>query len=139
MEEKKLFEDSDEFLVKQIESILKENNIPYVRKDEGAGSYMNVTYGQSFGLSKAIYVSNEDFEKAQNAIEVFNEQDFSEEDIPEELKELPEDIEEEFNANKKYELPKKIFKTYLVLNFGVFGLFLVIGLIVGIIHLFALL
>ena len=36
MEEKKLFEDSDELLVKQIETILKENNIPYSRRDEGA-------------------------------------------------------------------------------------------------------
>ena len=66
MEEKKIFEDSDEFLVKQIEAILKENNIPYSKRDEGAGSYINVTYGQSFGLAKSIYVSNEDFEKAQN-------------------------------------------------------------------------
>lgn len=137
MEEKKLFEDSDEFLVKQIESILKENNIPYVRRDEGLGSYMNVTYGQSFGLSKAIYVSIEDFEKAQNAIEVFNEQDFSEEDIPEELKETPEDIVEDMKASKKYGIPKKIFKTYLALNFGVLGLFLLIGLIASLIHLLA--
>ena len=136
MEEKRLFEDSDEFLVKQIESILKENNIPYVRRDAGAGSYMNVTYGQSFGLSKAIYVSNEDFEKAQNAIEVFNDQDFSEEDIPEELKEIEENTEEEIKANEKYELPKKVFKTYLIISFGVMAVFMIIGLVVGLSHLF---
>lgn len=136
MEEKKLFEDSDEFLVKQIESILKENNIPYVRKDEGAGSYMNVTYGQSFGLTKAIYVSNEDFEKAQNAIEVFNEQDFSEEDIPEELKEIEENTEEEIKANEKYELPKKVFKTYLIISFGAMAVLMIIGLVVGLSYLF---
>ena len=129
MEEKKLFEDSDEFLVKQIESILKENNIPYVRRDAGTGSYMNVTYGQSFGLSKAIYVSTENFEKAQNAIEVFNEQDFSEEDIPEELKELPEDIEEELKTNKKYQLPKNIFKALIIMSFGLLGLCLIISII----------
>lgn len=139
MEEKKLFEDSDELLVKQIESILKENNITYVKKDEGAGSFMNITYGQSFGLAKAIYVSSEDFEKAQNAIEVFNEHDLSEEDIPEELKVTPEDIVEDMKASKKYGIPKKIFKTYLALNFGVFGLFLFIGLIASLIHLLALL
>lgn len=46
MEEKKLFKDSDEFLVKQIENILKENDIPYVRRDEGAGSYLSIKYGQ---------------------------------------------------------------------------------------------
>ena len=34
MEEKKIFEDSDEFLVKQIEAILKENNIPYSKRDD---------------------------------------------------------------------------------------------------------
>ena len=139
MEEKKLFEDSDEFLVKQIENILKENNIPFSRRDEGAGSYIGVTYGQSFGLAKAIYVSSEDFEKAQNAIQIFNEQDFEEEEIPDELKETPEELEEDLKANKKYGIPKKIFKTYLALSFGVFGIFMIIGLIVGLIHLFALL
>ena len=139
MEEKKLFEDSDEFLVSQIEKILKENEIPYIRKDEGIGSYMNVTYGQSFGLGKSIYVSSEDFEKAQNAIQIFNEQDFENEEIPEELKQTQEDIEEELDSNKKYGIPKKIFKTIIAINFGGLGLFLAIGLIVGLIQLFALL
>lgn len=138
MEEKKLFEDSDEFLVKQIETILNENNIPYSRRDEGAGSYIGVTYGQSFGLAKAIYVSNEDFEKAQNAIQIFNEQDF-EEEIPEELKETPEELEEDMKTNKKYGIPKKIFKTIIAINFGGFGLLLIIGLIFGLIRLIALL
>ena len=139
MEEKKLFEDSDELLVKQIENILKENNIPYSRRDEGIGSYMNVTYGQSFGLAKAIYVSGEDFEKAQNAIQIFNEQDFKEEDIPDELKETPEDLEEDLKANKKYGIPKKIFKTIIAINFIGIGILVAIGLIVGIINLIALL
>ena len=129
MEEKKLFEDSDEILVKQIERILKENNIPYVRRDEGLGSYMNVTFGQSFGLSKAIYVSNEDLEKAQNAIEVFNEQDFSEEDIPQELKETQEELEEDIRVNEKYGIPKKIFKILIMLGFGIPLLCIIIGII----------
>ena len=131
MEEKKLFEDSDEFLVKQIETILKENNIPYSRRDEGAGSYIGVTYGQSFGLAKAIYVSSEDFEKAQNAIQIFNEQDFEEEEIPDELKETPEDLEEDLKANKKYGIPKKIFKILIILCFGLPFLGLIIGMIVA--------
>lgn len=107
MEEKKLFEDSDEFLVSQIEKFLKENEIPYIRRDEGIGSYMNVTYGQSFGLGKSIYVSSENFEKAQNAIQIFNEQDFENEEIPEELKQTQEDIEEELDSNKKIWYSKK--------------------------------
>ena len=131
MEEKKLFEDSDEFLVKQIENILKENNIPFSRRDEGAGSYIGVTYGQSFGLAKAIYVSSEDFEKAQNAIQIFNEQDFEEEDIPDELKETPEDLEEDLKANKKYGIPKKIFKILIILGFGLPLLGLIIGMIIA--------
>lgn len=131
MEEKKIFEDSDEFLVKQIEAILKENNIPYSKRDEGAGSYINVTYGQSFGLAKSIYVSSEDFEKAQNAIQIFNEQDFEEEDIPDELKETPEDLEEDLKANKKYGIPKKIFKILIILGFGLPLLGLIIGMIIA--------
>lgn len=131
MEEKKLFEDSDEFLVKQIESILKENDIPYSRRDEGAGSYINVTYGQSFGLAKSIYVSSEDFEKAQNVIQIFNEQDFKEEDIPDELKETPDDLEEDLKANKKYGIPKKIFKILVILCIGLPLLCLIIGMIIA--------
>ena len=118
-------------MVKQIEAILKENNILYSRRDEGAGSYINVTYGQSFGLSKSIYVSNEDFEKAQNAIQIFNEQDFEEEDIPDELKETPEDLEEDLKANKKYGIPKKIFKILIILGFGLPLLGLIIGMIIA--------
>ncbi len=131
MEERKLFEDSDELLVKQIETILKENNIPYSRRDEGAGSYMNVTYGQSFGLAKSIYVSNEDFEKAQNAIQIFNEQDFEEEEIPDELKETPEDLEEDLKINKKYGIPKKIFKMIIILCIGLPLICLIIGMIIA--------
>ena len=131
MEEKKLFEDSDELLVKQIETILKENNIPYSRRDEGAGSYINVTYGQSFGLAKSIYVSSEDFEKAQNAVQIFNEQDFEEEEIPEELKETPEELEEDLKSNKKYGIPKEIFKIIIILCFGLPLLCLIIGMIIA--------
>ena len=133
MEEKKLFEDSDEFLVSQIERILKENEIPYIRKDEGIGSYMNVTYGQSFGLGKSIYVSSENFEKAQNAIQIFNEQDFENEEIPEELKQTQEDIDEELDSNKKYGIPKKIFKILIMLGFGAPLLCLIIAIIVSLI------
>lgn len=128
MDEKKLFEDSDEFLVKQIESILKENDIPYVRRDEGLGSYMNVAYGNSFGLSKSIYVSNEDFEKAQNAIQVFNEQDF-EDEVPEELKETEEEIQEDLETNKKYSIPKNIFKVLIIMSFGLLEAVLIIGIV----------
>ena len=133
MKEKKLFEDNDEFLVKQIESILKENGIPYIRKDEGIGSYMNVTYGQSFGLSKSIYVSDENFEKAQNAIQIFNEQDFEDEAIPDELKESQEELEEDLKSNQKYGIPKKIFKILIVLGFVLPLLCIIIGIIVSLI------
>ena len=139
MEEKKLFEDSDEFLVKQIENILKENDTPYVKRYEGAGSYMNVIFGQSFGLGKSIYVSSENFEKAQNAIQVFNEQDFEEEEIPEELKQTQEDIDDELKANKKYGVPKKILKTFIVLNLGVFIIALIIRFIIMLVGVIALL
>ena len=120
MEEKKLFEDSDEFLVKQIENILKENDTPYVKRYEGAGS-------------------SENFEKAQNAIQVFNEQDFEEEEIPEELKQTQEDIDDELKANKKYGVPKKILKTFIVLNLGVFIIALIIRFIIMLVGVIALL
>jgi len=83
MEEKIVFESSDEILVTQIEALLKDNKIIYVRKDFGCGGYITILMGQSF-YTKQILVSEKDFEKAMELINLFFNTDF---ELPDELKE----------------------------------------------------
>ena len=115
--ERKVFESNDEILVKQVEGVLKDNNIQYIIKNEGAGSYMNIAYGQSFGLNRVIYVSEDDFEKANKLLEIFNEPSLEYDELPEELKQDEEDLEEEEMTYKKYSIPQKIFKGYILFGF----------------------
>lgn len=119
MEEKELICCNDEVLSLQICSILEQNNIPYVKRDEGANAYLRVSMGKSFGPTH-FFVSNEYFEKAKELIAVLDEEDFSN-TIPDELKESPNDNNEE--SMKKYEIPKKIIG-YMTL--GLFVIFLVV-------------
>ena len=57
MQEKEIFESTEESIVIQACEILKENEIPFVRKDEGSGSYLNKTWGSNSGIKK-IFVSD---------------------------------------------------------------------------------
>ena len=90
MEEKIVFESNDELLVTQIEMLLKDNEIAYVRRELGCGSYTTILMGQSF-LPKQILVHENDYEKAMELINLFNDAEF---ELPDELKE-EEEIEEE--------------------------------------------
>ena len=46
MVEKEVFSSTDEFIVSQICTVFKEKDIPFVRKDGGAVSYLSIEYGQ---------------------------------------------------------------------------------------------
>ena len=46
--EVELFSSIIEDEIKQVSSLLEDNKIPFVRRDYGSGSYMNLYYGQSF-------------------------------------------------------------------------------------------
>ena len=128
MEEKELLSSNDEFLVTQVCAILKQNNIPFIRKDSGAGSYINVTYGKNTTLEKKIIVNSEDFEKAQQLIEVFSEGLEEDDEIPEELQEAEEDDKTE----RKYNKPAKIAGWML----GIFFVALIIVWIVQLVKYF---
>lgn len=125
MEEKELFSSNDEFLVSQVESILKENNIPYIRRDEGAGSYMNVTYGQNTTSEKKIIINSEDYDKANELLETFSGK--IEDDIPEELKEAEEDEK----IDEKYNKPKKIFGIMIGIFFILFFILIITSIILA--------
>lgn len=90
MEEKIVFESNDELLVTQIEALLKDNEITYVRRELGCGSYTTILMGQSFS-TKQIVVHENDYEKAMELVNLFNDAEF---ELPDELKE-EEEIEEE--------------------------------------------
>ena len=66
-EEVQLFSDTDEYLVNQICVILDENGIPYIRKDDGSGAYMNLYMGKSM-QEKRIFVNKQDYDKALELI-----------------------------------------------------------------------
>ena len=70
MSEIKLFSSTDDILINQVCEILKENNIPFIKKQEGSGAYVGVLFGSTMGI-KDIFVSEEDYEKAKELIEVF--------------------------------------------------------------------
>ena len=117
MEEKELISCNDEFLIGQVEAILKENEIPYIRKDQGAGGYMNISFGQNINSEKKIIVNSEDYNKAKNLIEFLNGENM-EDDIPEELKDIEEDIEEDIKVKKNYKLPMRIILIIILLMFA---------------------
>ena len=106
MQEKEIFESTEESIVIQACEILKENEIPFVRKDEGSGSYLNKTWGSNSGIKK-IFVSDNDYDKAMKLLEVFNE-DYEIIEIPEELKDIPEDDKEMEKDINKYKKMKRI-------------------------------
>ena len=86
MEEKIIFESSDELMITQIEAFLEENKIAYIRRDLGCGSYITIIMGQSYS-TKQILVSENDFDKAKELIDIFENAEF---ELPDELKEEEE-------------------------------------------------
>ena len=47
MKEIELFSSNDDFVIERISTVLKDRNIPYIVKESGAGSYINIVYGKS--------------------------------------------------------------------------------------------
>lgn len=78
-EEVKLFSSLNEYQINQICAILTENNIPFIRKDDGVGSYMNLYMGHSY-QEKSIFVSKKDYNKALELISVITTNDADKED-----------------------------------------------------------
>lgn len=103
MEEKLIFECNDEIVMQQVCELLKDNNINFIRKDEGSGSYLNITMGTSYN-EKRLYVIETDFEKATKLIDEFCGQDV---EIPEELKENPYVPDDDVEVHKMINNAKK--------------------------------
>ena len=95
--EVEIFSSSNEYEINQVCAILKDNNIPFIRKDYGSGSYMNIYMGQSI-QEKKIFVNNDCCDKALELIStVFSNENYAEENIQE-----LEEAEENDDSGKKY-------------------------------------
>ena len=95
--EVEIFSSTNEYEINQVCAILKDNNIPFIRKDYGSGSYMNIYFGQSI-QEKKIFVNKDCHDKALELISaVFSDVNNSEEYIQE-----LEEAEENDDSNKKY-------------------------------------
>ncbi len=109
MKEVKLFSSNDNILISQVEEILKQENIPYVKKIKGAGSYLNIAYGSTIEETEII-INEENLERANNLIETFSIED---KDPTLEDKQADDEIQEDI---KKY----KAFRRWVILVFCFF-------------------
>ena len=109
--EKKLYSSLNEIEIDQVCGILEENNIPFIRKDAGSGSYMKVYMGESI-QEKTIYVNENDFEKASELIYFITQTD--ENDVNEEYNEENEELKEDV---KKYSKVRRLFG--IIIIFGI--------------------
>ena len=72
MEEKLLYTSNNSLYIIQIEGILKENEIPYIIKIEGVGSYKTISLGSFMSdNTQNIYVTEENLEKAEQLVQIF--------------------------------------------------------------------
>ncbi len=53
-----------------VETILRDNNVPYIIRDSGSGSYMRIISGTSI-FSTDIFVEESSYEKALALIDIF--------------------------------------------------------------------
>lgn len=116
--EVQLFSSIDEYLINQICAILQEKDIPYIRRDDGSGAYMNVYMGSSI-QEKRIYVNKKDYEKAIEVIEAI---------IPNGEEKILNQIEEENDNIEQYQLVRRLAGYFLLgIPLAIFMIVLIIA------------
>lgn len=115
MEEKLIFSSSNTIEIDYICSVLKENDIAFVRKTEGAGEYLNIMAGNLFNNTTSILVSNEDYKKAQELVKTItsSNEDIQVYDLPDELKDISKDEEKIMDEEAK--MTKNYLKVFILL------------------------
>ena len=118
VEEVLLVASVNDVTINQICAILNDNNIPFLKVDEGSGSYMNVYMGFS-NQEKRILVNKEDYEKAKELISpvltTTEEEGLEKDELPEELKEDAEVVKEKVDSKTAHKMLWQIFGFLLVL------------------------
>ena len=107
--EVEIFSSSNEYEINQVCSILGDNNISFIRKDYGSGSYMNIYFGQSI-QDKKVFVNEDCYDKALELIStIFSNTNFAEENIQE-----LEGTEENDDSDKKYKWIKYLLGFFIL-------------------------
>ena len=114
MEEKLVYSSTNAIETDYICSILKENDIPFVKKTDGVGDYLNIAAGNLLNYTINISVSNNDYAKAHELIENINNanSNFEIHDLPDELKDIFNNEEKEIY--KKAQRTKNYLKMFII-------------------------
>lgn len=116
--EVQLFSSLNEYEINQVCAILTQNDIPFIRKDEGSGSYMSLYMGQSI-QEKRIFVSKDDYDKAIDLISSLMPNEI-------EIEEVKEDEEmEEDESHQKHVLIRRGLG-FFILGFPIILIVLVV-------------
>ena len=115
MEEKLVYSGTNTVEVDCICSVLKENDIVFIKKTEGVGDYLKIAAGNLFNYTIMIFVSEKDYEKANELIKSINDvsENLENLEIPDELKDVSK--EEEKEIDKKAKKTKEYLKIFIVL------------------------
>ena len=97
--EVQLFSTINEYEIDEVCAVLSDNNIPYIRKDDGTGSYINLYMGQSI-QEKRVFVRQKDYDKSLELISLFISNDLDTEETVEEEQVI-------YDENNKYTLIKR--------------------------------
>ena len=115
MEEKIVYSSTNNMEVDYICSILKENNIAFIKKTEGAGDYLTIAAGNLFNYTTMVLVDEKDYEKAKELLASINDSNVDSQviDVPDELKNISE--QEEKDMEEKAEKTKSHLKLFILL------------------------
>ena len=115
MEEKIVYSSTNNMEVDYICSILKENNIAFIKKTEGAGDYLTIAAGNLFNYTTMVLVDEKDYEKAKELLASINDSNLDSQviDVPDELKNISE--QEEKDMEEKAEKTKSHLKLFILL------------------------
>ena len=116
--EVQLFSSPNEYEINAVCAILTENNIPYIRKNDGSGSYMNLYMGQSI-QEKRVFVSKEDYDKSLELISLFTSDNIDTEEV------FAEEQVNDDNSSSKYTLIRRGLG-FLILGMPILAIILVI-------------
>ena len=117
--EVQLFSSLNGFEINQICVILNENNIPYIIKNEGSGSYLNISMGQSIQEQK-VFVNKKDLDKSLELISMFISENINNEII----NETEEQVEDDERGNKYKTMKRSL--GIAILGFSVIAMIIVI-------------
>ncbi len=67
---KSIYRTNDSLMADAVEALLKDNDIPFIKKEHGLGSYGQMLFGRAEKGNFEIQVSDEDAERAEEVIGV---------------------------------------------------------------------